>query len=837
MDVADFVRSPSRGKLDTYRRKDLVSIAEAYQVSVPRHGKREEIKTALLEKLVALKVLPDGEVAVSAQVAGEGAGAFSLVVEESTISAVSPSTGSKPSDPLIAVRLKELELETRRQEREIQFLKVRALEIEAEKALRLYQLQTGPSGAGTATGDPLLLPLGASSETTDRRASGPVSILPGPTSTPSGPASTPSTLFIPLPAAAHSSVTSPEPVAAFDVGKHIKLVPHFRESDVDSYFPAFERIASVLHWPKEVWPLLLQCKLEGKAQEVCAALSLSQSLDYEVVKSSILHAYELVPEAYRQNFRMKVKTASQTYVEFAREKRTLFEKWCSASNVTSFEQLQELILLEDFKNAVHENIVVHLNEKKVISLADAAVYADEFVLTHKTVFTSPVRSDRVVRKDCTLPHAAFVAPEKCEVPPKVFQKGHNDGETRVCFFCCKPGHLIAECKAWQKKRNKQHLKSVGLAQSDALSSLQSSKPCLDDGYKPFLLNGWVSIVEQDHDLHPVKILRDTGAAQSFILESVLPFSEKTFCGSSVLVRGIEMGHLQVPLHTIYLKSGLVKGLVKVAVRDRLPVAGVSLILGNDLAGGKVFPLPEVSVMPETGDIDPKILSLFPGCVVTRAQARKTPEVPLLGTFMAPQGPPVVKETKASGDKKIFGEVIMTGLKIGRKQLIEAQQGDASLALCFAKTVPEGDINKLAVAYYVSEGILKRKWTPTGTSDLGWNTIHQIVIPEAYRGPVLSLAHENAFSGHLGVTKTYDRILRHFFWPGLKSDVSNFCRSCHVCQLVGKPNQSIPSAPLHPIPVMGEPFEKILLDCVGPLPRSSPACTGQDFCHFGFSCPH
>ena len=35
----------------------------------------------------------------------------------------------------------------------------------------------------------------------------------------------------------------------------------------------------------------------------------------------------------------------------------------------------------------------------------------------------------------------------------------------------------------------------------------------------------------------------------------------------------------------------------------------------------------------------------------------------------------------------------------------------------------------------------------------------------------------------------------------------------------KPNQKIPSAPLPPIPAIGEPFERILIDCVGPLPRT------------------
>lgn len=80
----------------------------------------------------------------------------------------------------------------------------------------------------------------------------------------------------------------------------MSLMPQFREAEVDSYFSVFERIASALNWYREVWPLLLQCKLMGKAQKVCASLSLEDILDYYMVKAAILCTCELVPEAYRQ---------------------------------------------------------------------------------------------------------------------------------------------------------------------------------------------------------------------------------------------------------------------------------------------------------------------------------------------------------------------------------------------------------------------------------------------------------------------------------------------------------------------------------------------------------
>ena len=61
-------------------------------------------------------------------------------------------------------------------------------------------------------------------------------------------------------------------------------------------------------------------------------------------------------------------------------------------------------------------------------------------------------------------------------------------------------------------------------------------------------------------------------------------------------------------------------------------------------------------------------------------------------------------------------------------------------------------------------------------------------------------------------ETHTTVLQHFYWPGLKCDVSKWCKECHTCQLGGKPNQNILQAPLHPIPAFDEPFSHIIIDC-------------------------
>ena len=624
-----------------------------------------------------------------------------------------------------------------------------------------------------------------------------------------------------------SSVSAP----VFDISKHIALVPPFCESEVDSYFSAFERIAAALKWPKEFWSLLLHCKLVGKAQEVCASLSIEDSLDYDTLKKTVLQAYELVPEAYRQKFRNSDKTANQTYVELARDKSVLFDKWCQACNVKTLAEMRELILLEEFKKCLPERIVVYLNEQKVSSVTNAAVLADEFILTHKSVFSVPTT------------RASNVMPERRNRSPKLMRKSTSRaaGDSRECFYCHEPGHLIAACPVLRKKGHYKTIKTpagvgfINTASSPELLPTPEVKVEIDPPFKPFVSHGFVSLTGRESDKVPVTILRDTAAFHSFMLASVLPLSDETSCFSDLLVWGIKMSELNAPLHMIHLHSPLVSGLVKVAVLPQFPISGVSFILGNDLAGGKVFPLPEVVADPIVASVccltsassDLSVPNVFPVCAITQAQARKLGDaVDLSESFMATldEGEPssLVSPTtesenvlKSVHESDLFPTDADLSLNVTKEMLIHAQRNDSSLTLCFSSVVAAEE-NRRPVVFFQGNGVLMRRWSPD-SSEI--NVVHQVVVPKDYRPHVLSLAHDSSLAGHLGVKKTYHRVLRNFFWPGLKSDVVKYCRTCHTCQIVGKPNQPVPPAPLHPIPVLGEPFERVLIDCVGPLPKT------------------
>ena len=160
------------------------------------------------------------------------------------------------------------------------------------------------------------------------------------------------------------------------------LLPKFDENDVESFFVTFEKYAESLSWPAEHWVLMLQSAFVGKAQKICTQMPAGFS--YAQMKETLLTAYELVPEAYRQKFRAWKRKPGQTFIEFSREKEQWFDRWYrSLKQEKKFEMLRETILLEEFKNNIPAEIRTHLDEQSVTELHAAAMMADSYELTHR----------------------------------------------------------------------------------------------------------------------------------------------------------------------------------------------------------------------------------------------------------------------------------------------------------------------------------------------------------------------------------------------------------------------------------------------------------------------
>ncbi|KAJ8043962.1 hypothetical protein HOLleu_11292 [Holothuria leucospilota] len=788
-----FVASPSVEELDSLKKSEIVKVAKHYGIEFQPLMRKDEIKRYVLEYLVDESILP------------------STVLETAI---------TVPTDNTFELKRLEMEMQKEKEEREMQMQKEKEeREMQKEKEEREMQMQREKE-AREHEFRLKQLKLGVI------KASDPKIGLD---------------------------------TGGFDVSKHVKFVPKFQEDNVEKFFNHFEKLGEQLKWPRDKWSILIQSNFTGKAQEVYSALSIEDSMDYDKVKKAILQAYELVPEAYRQKFRKYRKADTQTYVEFAYQKERHFDRWCASKKVSTFDTLRQLMLVEEFKRKVGQT------QNKGQFNRPNKKYGNSSGTTgnsgSQSGSISPTNSGK-------------------KQPESSRQKNDQASSNKAAFkditcgFCHKKGHTMANCFTLAKLKETETA-SNALANAENSSEVvvtlrPNSNDKIKEEYLPFVSEGFISL--DGNSAHPpvkIKILRDTGATQSLLLDGVLPLSDSTSTGANVLIQGVECGFISVPLHKINLKSDLVSGSVIVGVRPTLPVKGVSLLLGNDLAGGKVVANAILTDKPcdynNTEQLEKEFPNLFPACAVTRAMSQKLAvddnlkhppsksedTVPKSGTsresckddnvkhplsknegrisenkddklnhppskieeLVPKNGTTLPKEESESGkdsSKNVhesedswcdLSQSFMTNLNdsqdcespgpthsegveqekskmsdtLHRDQLSVQQQHDEELQPLIAGALTEDESKYVPVCFYVKNNILMRKWRPPDALlDEEWRIYHQIVVPRTYRREILSIAHEMPFAGHLGVNKTYHRILNHFYWP-IKVMWPNFVR--------------------------------------------------------------
>ena len=613
-----------------------------------------------------------------------------------------------------------------------------------------------------------------------------------------------------------SSSSSSSSEERFNLISAIKLVPNFSEREVVEFFLSFEMLARRLNWPKDKWTTIIQCRFIGKAQKVYSTLSDEVSADYDKVKAAVLKSYELVPEAYRQKFREMKKQLNQTFVEFARDKERAFEDWCRSKEADNFEKLRMLVLNEEFRNCIPREIKVHLEDGKVDDLYKSARLADEYSIAHKFSFRSKFSSFQQGFKGSG--QGKSKEGTGVNSSPKEVKK---DVE---CYFCHKKGHMRRECPALKPQgasKLPSEKKPVGLIGKFSSGKRECRQQRIKHkGFENFISNGTV-IVNPDAQGTSVgvTILRDTGAVQSLILESVLPEGAEVSKEDYVLVGGFPDTVTPCPLLDVFLDCNLVNSNCKLAVVPSLPVEGVELLLANDLAGGKVSTNPYVSTLPVVEDSDTLDESQFlsPVSVVTRSRAKGVDmEKPLdLSDSWLARGLEERTDHEVVAGEKPKGQEI----NWSKEALVKAQSEDVSVALLKEHALEGDEVELVKPQYVMKDDVLFRRSRAVRSPAKDVEVLEQVVVPEKYQVDILKEAHEGLVGGHLGIRKTLDKVSRNFYWNGIKRDVKKYVKTCPVCQKVGNPNQKITKVPLVPIPSVGEPFENVVVDVAGPLPRT------------------
>ena len=142
------------------------------------------------------------------------------------------------------------------------------------------------------------------------------------------------------------------------------------------------------------------------------------------------------------------------------------------------------------------------------------------------------------------------------------------------------------------------------------------------------------------------------------------------------------------------------------------------------------------------------------------------------------------------------------------------------ALQFADLTPKPLFDKACAGGNSSVGD-DDKWLylENGIFYTGGANDSRLVVPTTCRPLVLHLAHTVPWAGHLAQQKTYMHVSSRFFWPSMYTEVQNYCSSCPVCQKMSAVCRS-DRAPLDTLLVISTPFQRIAMDIVRPLEKSS-----------------
>jgi len=374
-------------------------------------------------------------------------------------------------------------------------------------------------------------------------------------------------------------------------------------------------------------------------------------------------------------------------------------------------------------------------------------------------------------------------------------------EERVCYNCGLPGHIRRNCKqrATGTGRGGHHESAAaGALVSNGHGACESQnckhdpvdnggvqlscgcklpyagcltvKPDTDSGQKH------LDVVQGSIGGQVVSCLRDTGCTTGVVRSSLVKPSERT--GRRKCFRMLDGTLRQAETAIIRLRSPIYSGELE-CLCVASPICDV--IIGN---------VPGVKDVEDTVDARTERVN----AVTTRAQSRAQSKP--LKSMLTP---------------------VLSDLRVSVEEMGQMQRESEDLARWFelartGETMPAGKDN--TVKFVLKRGLLHRLFT-----NLMGTETKQLVIPQPLRKGALELAHESVMAGHLGITKTVDRLLSQFWWPGVGADTTRFVRSCDACQRTA-PKGRVAKAPLQKMPVIGVPFQRVGIDLVGPVTPTS-----------------
>lgn len=118
-----------------------------------------------------------------------------------------------------------------------------------------------------------------------------------------------------------------------------------------------------------------------------------------------------------------------------------------------------------------------------------------------------------------------------------------------------------------------------------------------------------------------------------------------------------------------------------------------------------------------------------------------------------------------------------------------------------------------------DALKPHEWSMNGQGLLRRRSSVYVPADSATRQEILRNCHDDPSGGHFAAARTIELTERKFYWPELRADVKEHCKTCDVCQRT-KVVRHRPYGELQPLPVPSGPWSSIAMDFITGLPPST-----------------
>ena len=200
--------------------------------------------------------------------------------------------------------------------------------------------------------------------------------------------------------------------------------------DVPTYFVMVDNTFQELSVPEELKVTLLKPFLTEKALKAMTNLPVEERTQYREFRAAMLREFALTPSKYKDFFWSAIKSAGETYVQYATRLDTLLTYYLNSRDVDDFVKMKALIVSDKMKSDFPTYITREVNRMENVAFLPTPHELGKFV-------------DKCVNSQDNI-KAMEKSSKNTSQSSNKGRDGNNGKVVRLCYNCNSPDHLSTD---------------------------------------------------------------------------------------------------------------------------------------------------------------------------------------------------------------------------------------------------------------------------------------------------------------------------------------------------------------------------------------------------------